>query len=132
MRYILALFVLLVGPWLGSPPALAQEPVEAKDAFTGRQADLVELAGHLGTLHHLRRLCAQTGNLDLFRDRMRALTALEAPMQSTKRDMQTAFDDSYRDAGTTHLACGEEALSALEAEAKAALVVTERLYAPFR
>ncbi|MEM9988899.1 MAG: TIGR02301 family protein [Pseudomonadota bacterium] len=116
--------------------AQANAPVEAKDNFENRQADLITLSGQLGTLHRLHQICAQAGNLagnlDLFRGRMTELIALERPMTRTQRDMQSQFDENYRAASRLHLVCGEEALTALQREATTALIITERLYAPFR
>ena len=116
-----------------TPPAAAQPRVpEAAAAFEERQRDLVALAGHLGTLHRLRQVCYVEENPDLFRWRMRSLVPLEMPMGATRLDMISAFNAGYRDATALHAICGREARAAYAAEAERALVVTERLYAPFR
>ena len=128
-RYVL--IICAFAAWGALAQAHAQAPVDAKTAFTERQADLVALAGHLGALHRLRQLCAYTENVDLFRNRMRELVPLEAPMGRTRLDMIAAFNEQYRSQSTAHLTCSDEARTTYETEAAAALTVTNRLYAPF-
>ncbi len=123
--------VILFAIVASATPAFAQAPVDAKTAFTERQADLIALAGHLGALHRLRQLCAYNDNVDLFRNRMRELVPLEAPMGRTRLDMIAAFNEHYRRESEAHITCSDAARTTYEAEASAALTVTERLYAPF-
>ena len=111
-------------------PALAQP--EAADAFAERQDDLVELASHLGGLHRLHQVCHPEEEPDRFRRNLMAIIPLEVPKGSTRLDMIAAFNGGYRAAASSHVICGREARSAYASEAEAALIVTERLYAPFR
>ena len=125
--------VLAAAAALCVAPASAQPRVpEAAEAFAERQRDLVALAGHLGTLHRLRQVCYVEENPDLFRLRMMTLVPLEMPMGATRLDMISAFNAGYRQASARHAICGREARAAYAREAERALVVTERLYAPFR
>ena len=105
---------------------------EAGTVFAQRQADLVALAGHLGGLHRLRQVCHPEEDPDRYRDRLMAIIPVEVPKGSTRLDMIAAFNAGYRAKASEHAICGREARSATSAEAEAALIVTERLYAPFR
>ena len=123
----LALAALL----LALPVPAAAQP-EAAEAFESRQADLVDLANHLGVLHRLRQVCHPEEEPDMFRRRLMAIIPLEVPKGSTRLDMIAAFNGGYRAAASDHVICGREARSAYAGEAEQALIVTERLYAPFR
>lgn len=130
MRKVLILIsvVMVAG---GGPAGASQVRVDAKTAFDQRQVDLVTLAGHLGALHRLRQICAYHENADLFRNRMREIVPLEAPMGRTRLDMISAFNQQYRSQSRAHLTCGDEAWASYERQAQAALRVTKRLEAPF-
>ena len=133
MRAFLALWLAASLTACLAAPAAAQPRVpEAKETFEARQRDLVTLAGHLGTLHRLRQVCFVEQNPDLFRLRMMTLVPLEMPVGATRLDMISAFNAGYRGASSLHAICGREARAAYAQEAERALVVTERLYAPFR
>nr|WP_246408468.1 TIGR02301 family protein [Parvularcula dongshanensis] len=112
-------------------PAGGRVP-EAEEAFAARQADLVSLAGSLGTLHRLRQLCDEGEDPDLFRTRLMALIPLEVPVAATRAEMIAAFNAAYREASQEHAICGPEAEALYAEEGERALAVTERLYAPFR
>ena len=113
-------------------PGMASAQPEAAESFGERQADLVLLASRLGTLHRLHQVCHPEEEADKFRRALMGIIPLEVPKGSTRLDMVSAFNGGYRDAASAHAICGREARAAYAAEAEAALMVTERLYAPFR
>ena len=131
MRIALAALALAALALLAlAVPARAQP--EAAAAFEARQADLVALAERLGALHRLQQVCNPEEDPDRFREDLMAIIPLEVPRASTRTEMIDAFNAGYRDATSAHVICGREARRAYAAEAERALVVTERLYAPFR
>ena len=113
-------------------PGTALAQPEAAEAFGDRQADLVLLAARLGTLHRLHQVCHPEEEADKFRRALMGIIPLEVPKGSTRLDMISAFNGGYRDAASQHAICGREARADYAGAAEAALVVTERLYAPFR
>ena len=126
------MIALLAAASLCGPAAAQPRVPEAAEAFAQRQADLVALAGMLGELHRLRQVCYVEEGPDLFRQRMMSIVPLEMPMGATRLDMISAFNAGYRAASSQHAICGREARAAYSRTAERALVVTERLYAPFR
>jgi len=124
------LLCAIISAAIGS--AAAKDPIEASEAFEQRQRDLVSLAGYLGQLHRLHQVCGDPYNSNLFRNRMKEVVPLESPMGSTRLDMIAAFNEGYREASALYSACDDEVQSIYEKTAERALVVTDRLYAPFR
>ncbi|WP_370339005.1 TIGR02301 family protein [Parvularcula marina] len=131
MRLLSAL-IFMLSSLAGLAHAAPPGTVEAQESFESRQRDLVALAGHLGMLHRLHQLCGDGYREGLYRVRMQQIVELEVPMGSTRLDMVAAFNSAYRDASRDYLACGVDAQTLYESEAKQALLVVERLYAPFR
>ncbi|WP_103121921.1 TIGR02301 family protein, partial [Methylopila sp. Yamaguchi] len=75
------------------PPAAA--PYEPK---------LIRLAETLGALHHLRAVC-KAKDADVWRDRMSALIAAEAPAPERRDALAGAFNASYRAWARSYHAC---------------------------
>jgi uncharacterized protein (TIGR02301 family) len=123
MRAHLASLLLFTSSAAAAPP-------EAKEAFDQRNRDLVTLAQHLGALHRYHQICSTRGPAELFRNRMREIVPLEAPMRSVRTEMIDAFNTGYRSTSALHMTCGGEARAAYEAEAQRAVTVTERLRRP--
>ncbi|WOI54732.1 TIGR02301 family protein [Parvularcula sp. LCG005] len=115
---------------LGSVNASAAP--DAKAAFEARQQDLIRLAGSLGALHRYHQMCGNGNNPDLFRNRMRQLVPLEAPMESTRQSMISAFNTRFRQVSNDYLTCSGPARQGMEEETQRALVISERLFRAFR
>lgn len=126
MRSLISLLSIVVFV-IGS----ASAQIDAQKSFEDRQKDLVRLARHLGSLHRYHQLCSSY-RPDLYRDRLQQIIKMEVPMGATRLDMIAAFNSSYRSASRLHLSCGSIAQGEQEQAAKNALIVVERLYAPFR
>ena len=131
MRKLILLAATLVAlPTLAPAPAAAQ--IEARQSIEQRQKDLVSLASHLGALHRLQQVCGGGYDQNLYRQRMMEVVNAEVPMGATRLDMIAAFNSSFRDMSRLYIACGEDAKAAREEEARQALAIVDRLYAPFR
>lgn len=108
--------------------SLAQADLpEAKDHFTARQADLVQLAAKLGSLHRLSQVCPSYGNVAVFRDRMREVVEGERPLRATREAMIEAFNQQYTATSERHFACGSDAQASFRNQAVDTLAITERL-----
>lgn len=129
MRHIVLAFAVCVAVSMDS--AAVARPPDAREYFLRRQTEMVTLAGHLGALHRLHQLCGN-GSSDKFRDHMREIIPLESPLEGTRLDMISAFNEGYRGMSDLHLSCGPEAESDYRRRANQALQATNRLSSPFR
>ena len=127
---LLALF-LAASALSAAPPAVAQ-PMDAQQSFEGRQHDLVTLAGHLGTLHRLQQVCGGGYDTNRYRNRIQQVIRAEEPMGATRLDMIAAFNSAYRNSSRQFLACDAITQDLQVEEARKALRIVDRLYAPFR
>ena len=126
----LAALFLAVTVFMAAP--VAAQPVDAKESFDRRQEDLVALAGHLGTLHRLQQVCGGGYESNLYRNRIQQVIRAEEPMGATRLDMIAAFNSAYRNSSRQFLACDAIAEDLQVEEARKALRIVDRLYAPFR
>ncbi|MVA99660.1 TIGR02301 family protein [Nitratireductor sp. CAU 1489] len=89
---------------------LAATPARAVDA--PYEERLLRLAEVLGSLHYLRNLCGETGNL--WREQMEALLASENPTIDKRARFVARFNRGYRSFAETHVTCTESTMAAIE------------------
>ncbi|WP_020186081.1 TIGR02301 family protein [Methylopila sp. 73B] len=82
------------------PPPAPQLPAAAAPY----EPKLIRLAETLGALHHLRAVC-KAKDADVWRDRMSALIAAEAPAPERRDALAGAFNASYRAWARSYHAC---------------------------
>lgn len=101
---ILSLTILASGlPGLAMRPALAAEaPFETR---------LLRLSEILGSLHYLRNLCGETGNL--WRDEMEAMLQTENPEPAMRARYVSGFNSGYRAFAGGYASCTESAYAAI-------------------
>lgn len=124
------LLVLVLGPAIMSP-AKAQATADEMAGFEARQQLLIDLAGTLGALHELRKLCYYYDRPNLFRDRMKELIALEEPAPATQDKMINAFNSERRKIENRFDFCDAEAEFELQRLAKAGQEQVAALSKPF-
>ncbi len=100
MRKAIAVLIFCV---LGSGGALAQ-------ALTPFERDLLNLAGHFGTMHHLTQICEHEGD-QVWRDNMLELLRLENPGREQRNRMSQRFNDAYNEVEQRFPTCTPEARS---------------------
>ena len=103
MAWLLAAALVLCGCGSG----------RAADGDPPYDAALVRLAEILGALHYLRPLCG-TGETTLWRDRMDALIAAEAPQPERRAALVAAFNRSYSSFAMLYRSCTPAAATAIE------------------
>ncbi|MEQ8295427.1 MAG: TIGR02301 family protein [Nitratireductor sp.] len=89
---------------------LTATPARAVDA--PYEDSLLRLAEVLGSLHYLRNLCGETGNL--WREQMEALLASENPSADKRARFIARFNRGYRSFAQTHVSCTESTMAAIE------------------
>lgn len=105
----LSLMLVIVPTSPGQQIAHAQIGDEQMPLDQGRyQGQLLELAGILGQLHHLRGDCV-SGERQLWRDNMMELVRLENPPVTRKDEMVEGFNSAYARARTRYPACNKQA-----------------------
>lgn len=88
-----------------APPAPQQQPApQPPPAAAPYEPKLIRLAETLGALHHLRAVC-KAKDADVWRDRMSALIAAEAPAPERRDALAGAFNASYRAWARSYHAC---------------------------
>lgn len=110
--------------------ASANAAAQDYDSYQQRQKDLVQLASVFGDLHHIRRTCEPRYEADAWRERMKKLVDLEAPMPDARQAMVSAFNKSYRDAQRQFPSCNRRARNYAASRAVNADRLIERLTAP--
>lgn len=110
--------------------ALASATAQGYDSYEQRQKDLVQLASVFGDLHHIRRMCEPRYEADAWRERMKKLVDLEAPMPDARQDMVSAFNQSYRNVQRRFPSCNRRARDYAASRAARADAIVERLTAP--
>ena len=113
----------------GAAPTTAAAAAGYED-YRQRQQDLAALAGIFGDLHAIRRQCEPRAEADVWRERMKTLIELEAPLPDARQDMIAAFNRSYRAAQRRHPLCNRRARDAAAAQAARAETLVARLTAP--
>jgi len=83
MKRALAVLAILFVPASG----LAQ-------SLTPFERQMLELAGHFGTMHHLNQIC-ESDNMQIWRDSMLELLRLEDPSRVQRERMSRRFNDAY-------------------------------------
>jgi uncharacterized protein (TIGR02301 family) len=98
MRKLLVFAVLFA---LGSGGAAAQ-------SLTAFERDLLSLAGHFGTMHHLTQICENRSD-QIWRDNMLELLRLENPSREQRNRMSQRFNDAYNEVEQRFPTCTGEA-----------------------
>lgn len=88
----------------------AAQPARAVDA--PYEERLMRLSEVLGSLHYLRNLCGETGNL--WREQMEALLASENPTPDKRARFVARFNRGYRSFAATHVTCTESTREAIK------------------
>lgn len=101
---IRALLLAMLAGLAAAAPAAAQ----FRDAAE-RESALVSLARIFGEMHHIRRLCGDGDEDDIWRERMKRVIELEAPSFEQRERMVLAFNDGFMSAQARFDACTAEA-----------------------
>lgn len=94
--------LLVLALALGQPARAAESPFEGQ---------LVRLAEIFGSLHYLRNLCAEEGQV--WRERMEALLEAEEPDEARRARFVASFNRGYRSFQATYGACTASAIEAI-------------------
>lgn len=86
-------------------------PVPAGAVDAPYEARLYRLGEVLGSLHYLRTLCGETGNV--WREQMEALLATENPTPDKRRRLVASFNRGYRSNSEIHLNCTSAVTAAI-------------------
>lgn len=100
------------------------------ESYQQRQRDLVGLAAVFGDLHHVRRYCDPRAEADVWRERMKKIIELEAPLAEAREEMVAAFNRSYRSAQRRFPRCDRRARDYAAARAAQGDEIVNRLKAP--
>lgn len=95
-RFVAVLFVLFF-----AMPAGAQ-------SLTPFERQLLELAGHFGTMHHLNQIC-ESDNVQIWRDSMLELLRLEDPSREQRQRMSLRFNNAYSEVEQRFPTCTQDA-----------------------
>lgn len=87
-------------------------PLPAGAVDAPYQQRLYRLSEVLGSLHYLRNLCGENGNL--WREQMEALVAAEDPAPEQRARLIAAFNRGYRSNSEIHMNCTKAVASAIE------------------
>ena len=123
---IRAVFLVVAISLAGAAYAAA----EGYDDYRQRQQDLTALAAIFGDLHHIRRDCAPRAEADVWRERMKTLIDLEAPLPDARQEMIAAFNRAYRAAQRRYPVCNRRARDYAASQALRAEAIVARLTAP--
>lgn len=100
------------------------------ETYQQRQRDLVGLSAVFGDLHHIRRYCDPRHEADVWRERMKNIIELEAPLPEAREEMVAAFNRAYRSAQRRFPGCDRGARDYAAARAAQGDEIVERLKAP--
>lgn len=103
---------------------------EGYEDYRQRQEDLTALSAIFGDLHHIRRYCEPRAEADVWRERMKTVIDLEAPLPEARQEMISAFNRAYRAAQRRYPACNRRARDYAAAQALRADAIIARLTAP--
>ena len=84
-------------------------PARAVDA--PYEKDMLRVAEVLGSLHYLRNLCGEDGNV--WREEMEKLLGTENPDETRRARYVASFNKGYRSFGSTYTNCTPSALEAI-------------------
>ncbi len=87
-------------------------PLPAGAVDAPYQQRLYRLSEVLGSLHYLRNLCGENGNL--WREQMEALVAAEDPAPEQRARLIASFNRGYRSNSEIHMNCTKAVASAIE------------------
>lgn len=112
---------------------LMTQPIapEALEVFESRETDLITLSSQLGRLHRLNQVCPSSGNITVYRERMKEIIDGERPRRETRESMIAHFNQGYRDMTELHFTCSNRAEADFRNQAMRALWISERLASPF-
>ncbi len=97
MRRIIAAMLVL----FAVAPAAAQ-------SLTPFERQVLELAGHFGTMHHLNQIC-ESDSVQIWRDSMLELLRLEEPSREQRAAISQRFNDAYGEVVERFPACTSDA-----------------------
>lgn len=100
------------------------------ETYQQRQRDLVGLSAVFGDLHHIRRYCDPRYEADVWRERMKRIIELEAPLPEAREEMVAAFNQAYRSAQRRFARCDRRARDYAAGRAAQGDEIVERLKAP--
>jgi len=83
----------------------------ARAAEAPYESQLLRLAEVLGSVHYLRNLCGETGNV--WRERMETLLTTENPDPERRARLIASFNRGYRSYQSTYLSCTASATLAI-------------------
>ncbi len=84
-------------------------PVSAQ-SLTQFERELLNLAGHFGTMHHLNQICEHE-DVQIWRDSMLELLRLEAPSREQRNRMSQRFNAAYNEVEQRFPSCTADARS---------------------
>ncbi len=87
--------------------AHAQSQAQSQARF---EREVLNLAGHFGTMHHLNQICEHE-DVQIWRDSMMELLRLEAPSRDQRNRMSQRFNDAYNEVEQRFPTCTGEARS---------------------
>ena len=114
----------------GAVGLAASAAAEGYEDYRQRQEDLTALSAIFGDLHHIRRYCEPRAEADVWRERMKTVIDLEAPLPEARQEMITAFNRAYRTAQRRYPACNRRARDYAASQALRAEAIVARLTAP--
>jgi len=120
--------LLFAGLTAGLPAGAAR--AAGYEDYRQRQQDLAALAGVFGDLHHIRRQCEPRAEADVWRERMKTLIDLEAPLPDARQAMITAFNRAYGAARRRYPVCNRRARDYAAAQSERAEIIVARLVRP--
>jgi uncharacterized protein (TIGR02301 family) len=94
-------------------PAAAQQTAALGQEDRPYDGQLLRLSEILGALHYLRALCG-TGEGQVWREQMRALTEAEGTTPLRKARLVDTFNRGYRGYARTHRTCTRSAVQATQ------------------
>ena len=103
---------------------------EGYEDYRQRQEDLTALSAIFGDLHHIRRYCEPRAEADVWRERMKTVIDLEAPLPEARQAMITAFNRAYRTAQRRYPTCNRRARDYAASQALRADAIIARLTTP--
>ena len=109
--------------------ALIAMPAAAQTNAFDRQ--LMELAGHFGTLHHLTQICEHEDN-QIWRDAMLELISIEAPSRDQRNRMSERFNSTYHEVEQRFPSCSREARAYAADLSRAGASLTREMAARLR
>jgi uncharacterized protein (TIGR02301 family) len=138
MRHGFSCLAIAVAVFTAACPAMAQDAVAPEvpgtqsrepgsvdpDAPLAYDTELARLATLLGSLHYLRNLCGETGNV--WREQMEGLIRDGAIEAARRTRLIAAFNDGYRAFSASYTICNGRAIQTIDAyQREGAALATE-------